>query len=207
MRKSCLPQGQDRRSECGVAFGARIAAGGIYRTLVFIVVCGLFSHPPPQAFLLHGNSAEYPVKLAFLYNFTKFVEWPPNSYSDPDAPLVICIVGQNPFSLDRKSQAQTPKVSGHQIQVQTRKSNDRLSDCHIVFLPSTEKDQQEKIVRSLRGSNTLTVGESEGFAALGGIINLIIEGDQLRFEINTLAAVRAGLKISSKLLSLAKIVN
>ena len=77
----------------------------------------------------------------------------------------------------------------------------------MVFIPGTEKAQQETIVRSLKGFHTLTVGESEGFAALGGIINLIVEGDQLRFEINPLAADHAGLKISSKLLSLAKIVN
>ena len=77
----------------------------------------------------------------------------------------------------------------------------------MVFIPATEKDQANKIVRGLKGSSTLTVGETEGFAGLGGIINLTVEGNKVHFEVNQLAAQRAGLKISSKLLSLAKIVT
>ena len=77
----------------------------------------------------------------------------------------------------------------------------------MVFIPATEKDQADKIVRDLKGSSTLTVGETEGFAVLGGIINLTVEGNKVHFEVNQLAAQRAGLKISSKLLSLAKIVT
>jgi len=77
----------------------------------------------------------------------------------------------------------------------------------MVFVPVTERDQAAKIIRDLKGSSTLTVGETEGFAGLGGIINLTVEGNNVHFEINQLAAQRAGLKISSKLLSLAKIVG
>jgi hypothetical protein len=77
----------------------------------------------------------------------------------------------------------------------------------MVFIPVTEKDQADKILKGLKGSSILTVGESEGFAALGGIINLTVEGNTVHFEVNQLAAERAGLKISSKLLSMAKIVK
>jgi hypothetical protein len=197
MRNARRPQGQDRRPEW-----ARL-----HRAFAFIVVCWLLAHPASQAFLLQGQSAEYPVKLAFLYNFTKFVEWPAESYEGPSAPLNICIVGQDPFSLEIESQLRTRRVVGHPIQVQRLKSNDRLRGCHMVFIPGSEKVEQEKLVRDLMGSSILTVGESEGFAALGGIINLKVEGDQLRFEVNQRAADRARLKISSKMLSLAKIVN
>jgi hypothetical protein len=82
-----------------------------------------------------------------------------------------------------------------------------VNACHVVFVPVTEKDHAEKIMKSLQGSNTLTVGESDGFAAMGGIINLVVEGDKIRFEVNPAAADRAGLKISAKLLSMAKIVD
>jgi hypothetical protein len=82
-----------------------------------------------------------------------------------------------------------------------------LNLCHIVFIPVTEKDQAARIVKSLRGSGTLTVGECEGFAVRGGIINFTLEGGNVRFEINRLAAERAGLKISSRLLNLAKVVT
>jgi hypothetical protein len=160
----------------------------IRRTCIFIVAWVLAS-VAPHVVSLHGEGVEYPVKLAFLYNFTKFIEWPPDSYRDAGAPLAICIVGSDPFSPDTESDLRT------------------LSVCHMVFVPATEKDQVMKIVRDLKGSSTLTVGESEGFAGLGGIINLTVEGNRVGFEVNQLAAERAGLKISSKLLSLAKLVK
>ena len=93
------------------------------------------------------------------------------------------------------------------MELRTFKPNDKLSVCHIVFVPATEKHQADRIVRGLKGSRTLTVGETEGFAVLGGIINLTVEANKVHFEVNRLAAERAGLKISSRLLSIAKIVQ
>jgi hypothetical protein len=97
-------------------------------------------------------------------------------------------------------------VSGHPIEVRILRGTDGLSACNMVFIPITEKDQTDNMLGRLRGSSTLTVGETAGFAARGGMINLTLEENRLRFEINQLAAERAGLKISSKLLSLAKLV-
>jgi hypothetical protein len=154
-----------------------------------------------------GESVEYPIKLAFLYNFAKFIEWPPESYRDPGAPLEICIVGHDPFSPDSERELRTRTVGGHPVEVLTLKPTDTLRVCHMVFIPITEKDQADRIVRGLKGSSTLTVGEAEGFAVLGGIINLTGEENKVHFEVNRLAADRAGLKISSKLLSLARIVT
>jgi len=150
---------------------------------------------------------EYPVKLAFLYNFTKFVEWPPDSYLAPGAPLVICIVGHDPFSPDIEGELRSRTVGSHPIEVRTLRPSDIMSVCHMVFVPLTEKDNAARIVRGLKGSSTLTVGETEGFAVRGGIINLTAEGSKLHFEVNLLAADRAGLKISAKMLALAKIVQ
>jgi YfiR/HmsC-like len=176
------------------------------RLQIFIVVCWL-AFNTPRPLYLNGEGVEYPVKLAFLYNFTKFIEWPPGSYRYPDAPLAICIVGHDPFGPDIESALRTRIVGSHPVEVLARKPTDTLSVCHMVFIPATEKDQADKIVKGLNGSSTLTVGETEGFAGLGGIINLTVEGNKVRFEVNQLAAQRAGLKISSKLLSLAKIVT
>jgi hypothetical protein len=177
------------------------------RVSFITIVCWLFSNASPSALSLAGESVEYPVKLAFLFNFAKFVEWPPDSYRDPGAPLEICIVGHDPFSPDSERELRTRMVGGHPVDVQTLKSTDTLSVCHMVFIPITESDRAESIVRSLKGSSTLTVGEAEGFAVLGGIINLTVEGNKVHFEVNRLAADRAGLRISSRLLSLAKIVT
>ncbi len=101
----------------------------------------------------------------------------------------------------------TRTVGGHPIEVRTLRPSDIMNVCHMVFVPATEKDQATRIVRGLKGSSTLTVGETEGFAVLGGIINLTVEGNNLHFEVNLLAAERAGLKISAKMLALAKIIN
>jgi hypothetical protein len=171
------------------------------------MICWLFSNASPKALSLAGEGVEYPIKLAFLYNFAKFVEWPSDSYRDAGAPLEICIVGQDPFSPDGERELRTKTVGGHPVEVLTLKPTDTLRVCHMVFIPITENDQAGKIVRDLKGSNTLTVGEAEGFAVLGGVINLIVEGNKVHFEVNRGAADRARLKISSKLLSLAKIVT
>jgi hypothetical protein len=176
------------------------------RRASFFLVCWLLSGAP-QALSQKGEGVEYPLKLAFLYNFTKFVDWPPDSYRGAGAPLAICIVGRDPFSPESEGDLRTRIVASHPVKVLNLKSTDTLSVCHMVFIPATEKGQINKIVRDLKGSSTLTVGETEGFAELGGIINLAVEENRVRFEVNQLAAQRAGLKISSKLLSLAKIVT
>ncbi len=175
-------------------------------SLFIIIVCWLFTGAP-QALPLNGEDVEYPVKLAFLYNFTKFIEWPPDSYRDARAPLEICIVGHDPFSPQIEGDLRTRIVGTHPVEVLTLKPADAVSVCHMVFIPATEEPRADKIVRDLKGSSTLTVGEAEGFAELGGIINFTVQSNKVHFEINQVAAQRAGLKISSKLLGLAKIVS
>ena len=205
MTHVCPQKRRDGVAGWGRRFVAGIA-GRIRRASFFMFACWLFSSAP-QAFSLNGEGVEYPVKLAFLYNFTKFVEWPPDSYRDAGASLAICIVGRDPFSPEIEGDLRTRIVASHPVKVLNVKPTDTLSVCHMVFIPATEKDHVNEIVRDLKGSSTLTVGETEGFAELGGIINLTVEGNTVRFEVNQLAAQRAGLKISSKLLSLAKIVT
>jgi hypothetical protein len=179
----------------------------IRRATIFIIVCWFFANSASQALPLDMGTVEYPVKLAFLYNFTKFVEWPSDSFRGPEAPLVICIVGNDPFSSSIEGELRSRNVGSHPIDVRTLRASDILSVCHMVFVPVTAEDQAAKVIRVLKGSSTLTVGETKGFAARGGMIDLMAEGNKLHFEVNLLAAERAGLKISAKMLALAKIVN
>src|ERR1700684_1487261 len=176
------------------------------QAFLLAAACCLMLHASPTA-AVNQESVEYPVKLAFLYNFTKFVEWPPDSYSTPSSPLVICIVGRDPFGQDLEGELRTRTAGSHPIEIRTLRPSDILSACHMVFVPVTAEDQAPRIVKGLKGSSTLTVGETEGFAVLGGIINFTTEGNKLHFEVNLLAAERAGLKISAKMLALAKIVH
>ena len=172
-----------------------------------MMVLWIFFSAAPGAFALNGEDVEYPAKLAFLYNFAKFIEWPPGSYHYPGAPFVICIAGRDPFSPGTENELRTRTVLRHPIEIRALRATEALNACSMLFIPVTEKDQAGNILRGFKGSSTLTVGETEGFAARGGIINLTVEGNRLHFEINQLAAERAGLKISSKLFSLAKIVT
>jgi hypothetical protein len=189
-------------------FALSVNSRRILRAFFFAIIAGgLFLGASPKALSQNEEGAEYSVKLGFLYNFTKFVEWPPDSFRDPGAPLVICIVGHDPFRQDLEAELRTRKVRDHPIEVRTQTPNDKLSICHVVFVPVMEKNQSDRILRGLQGSRTLTVGETEGFAVLGGIINLTVEDNKVHFEINRLAAERAGLKIGSQLLSIAKIVK
>jgi hypothetical protein len=197
------------RNDTGAGWhGRSFAAAGshrIRRAVFFVVACGLFLAGSAKSLPETDGSVEYPVKLAFLYNFTKFVEWPAQSYRDAGAPLVICVVGDDPFRPELEQELRTRTVDGHGVEVRALKPSDTLNECHMVFIPVTANEQAARIVKGLDGTSTLTVGETAGFAASGGIINLMVEGNKIHIEVNLLAADRAGLKISSKLLSIAKI--
>jgi hypothetical protein len=201
-----LRKRDDGRSGWTRLFAARTDSRRIRQAGFLVIVCCLVLSPP-SALSLEQQTLEYPVKLAFLYNFTKFIEWPADSYHDTGAPLAICIVGGDPFSPDLEDQLRTRTVEGHPITVRTVRSNDALNQCHIVFVPVTEQGQVPRIVSGLKGSSALTVGESEGFAQMGGIINFTVKENKFHFEVNPVAAERAHLTISSKLLAMATIVK
>jgi hypothetical protein len=150
------------------------------------------------------TAGEYQVKATFLYNFAKFVEWQPSSFSDASAPLRICIFGQDPFGQELRDITSEKTVNGRQLQVDQVVDLQLARTCHILFIASSEKAQLKRIFEDLRGTDVLTVGDTKGFAELGGIINFVLEDDRVHFEVNRKAADQAGLKISSKLLRLAK---
>ena len=208
MMNFCPRKHTNKRSPCRWRSVFGVALRQIRRASIFgIIACWVLLIASPNALSQKDEGAEYSVKLAFLYNFTKFIEWPPKSYRAPSSPLLICIVGHDPFSQVLEAELRTRNVDGHPVEVRTLKPNDKLSLCQIVFVPATEKQHAGRIVSGLRGSSTLTVGETDGFAAQGGIINLTVEANRVHFEVNRLAAERAGLKVRSGLLSIAKIVH
>jgi hypothetical protein len=156
---------------------------------------------------LPGQVDEYRVKAFFLYNFARYVDWPAESFKGPGDPIAICILGENPFgrALD---QATTGKVvEGRPFVVRQIADIERPCHCQILFVNSSDRKRFRTIAAILKGSAVLTVGETPGFAADGGVVNFTLEDGKVRFEINVEAAGREGLRISSKLLSLAHIVK
>lgn len=163
----------------------------------------------PLAFAGNGaqRASEYAVKAAFVYDFSKFVTWPDRAFKSPDSPVSICVLGDNPFggALDRIVAGKT--VSGRTFRVLYPASAVEARTCQIVFISRSEQQQLKAILSELAASSALTIGDAAGYAAQGVMINLFLKDDRVRFEINDEAAQKAGIDISSKLLSLARLVG
>jgi hypothetical protein len=151
------------------------------------------------------DSLEYQVKAAFLLNFTKFVEWPPTAFETAESPIAICILGDDPFgsALDRMVSGEA--VNGRSIAVQRIKRDPPPKSCQVLFVERTERDLPKLLAEA--GHGVLTVGEGEGFMRSGGMIAFVIENRRVRFDIHQTTAENSGLKLSSKLLSVAKTVE
>jgi hypothetical protein len=147
---------------------------------------------------------EYHVKALFLYNFAKFVDWPQQMQAGP---ICIGVFGEDPFGGELDQTVAGKTVNGRGFVIKRLKRQEDAKACHIVFVSGSEKKRTRAILEGLENCSVLTVGEVPGFAPNGGIINFEIVDSKVRFEVNIDAAERTGLKLSSKLLSLAKIVK
>ena len=150
---------------------------------------------------------EYQVKAAFLYNFAKFVEWPPQAFKSSSDPITICILGRNPFGTAIEEAVRGKAVEGRVFTVHPVSKVAEARGCQILFVSSSERKHLHSILGDLNISGVLTVGEGDGFTGEGGVIGFKLEGSRIRFEINAGAAERGSLRISSKLLSLAESVK
>ena len=151
-------------------------------------------------------SSEYQVKAAFLFHFAQFVDWPPEAFKDAGAPLTYCTVGEDPFhgALDASMSGKT--IDGRPVRVLHFKLGQEVQTCQILFLGAPEKKSLAATLVNLGASPVLTVGESQNFIEQGGMIGFLWEDNKGHFEINLEAAERAKLKISARLLTLAKTV-
>lgn len=180
------------------------AAGSLLRAagLGALLLCGGLARAGEP-----GISKEYQVKAAFLYNFTKFVEWPPASFADSTSPIVIGVLGENPFGSELARLVKDRKVNGREILVRTFATPGDVAGVHVMFVGALRGRAAEELKQALRATAVLSVGESPEFAASGGIIRFVVEGDKVGFAINQEASDRAGLKLSSQLLKLATAVR
>ena len=150
------------------------------------------------------RASEYQLKAAFLYNFTKFIDWPGESVRS--LTFQICVLGQNPFGSELTQLTDGKVIEGHPVQVLIVTNYHLARSCQVVFISASENAHMKEILSALRGRSVLTVGDSQGFVDAGGMIELLVEDERMRFEVNLHAANEARLKISAKLLSLAKAV-
>jgi hypothetical protein len=150
---------------------------------------------------------EYQVKAAFLYNFAKFVEWPPGTFANSSDPIAICVVGQNPFGSTLEDMVQVKKIGDRLFVVRRLSDTQQAAKCQILFISAGEWKRTRALLDAVKGAAILTVGETDDFMALGGVVGFKLDGPRVRLQIAPEAGERGRLRISSKLLSLAEIVK
>ncbi len=173
-------------------------AAGVFLTALLLLSASLFSADP---------SAEYKLKAEMLERFTRFIDWPAgSSVSNPSVPFVIAVVGVNPFgsSLERLKEM---KIKDKRVDVVEIKDLSELKSCQMIFISSSQEKNLTEILFRIETKPVLTVGDTSGFAQKGVLINFYREGDFIRFEVNQSAIDVSGLKFSSRLMKLARIVK
>jgi len=193
----------DRFSHPGKRF---VMIGKIFSLIVMILVATM-SNP---VFISHAQpliAREYEIKAAFIYNFAKFTDWPDGTFTDDtNATITLCVICQDSFD-DIVDSLRGKIVKNKKLVVKQCKQVQNIDECQIIFIRSSDSIKWRQTLETVENRKVLTIGEMEGFAQFGGMINFIIVNNKVRFEINIDAAKRAGLKLSSKLLKLANIVS
>jgi hypothetical protein len=146
--------------------------------------------------------SEYQIKSAFLFNFARFIEWPPKAFTNKSSPLIIGVLGNGSVQEDLAKTVRDKKIEDHPLVMRALQTTSDATNCHIVFISNSEHARGPQLLEALKGLSVLTVGEMDRFTESGGMINFVKLGTRVRFQINNDAATSAALKISSKLLSL-----
>ena len=177
--------------------------GRILRHWSLVATFGLAIVPPCTA----ATTPEYRVKAAFLYKFAVYIRWPPSPAADR-APLVIGILGDDPFGTSLADVVRGQTVHGRVIHIRTLNRAEDGRECHLVFICSSERENLGEILAVLQRAPVLTVGDMKQFAERGGMIGLTTTEDlHVRFDINQGAIETAGLRASAQLLQLGRIVD
>jgi hypothetical protein len=153
------------------------------------------------------SAGEYEIKAAMLYNLMQFVEWPSSAYASAQSPDVMCVLGWDPFGNSLTSLVSDKTVDGRPVQIRHVKNDQEVRACHVLYISSSERKHLSQILSNLTGASVLTVGEMSQFAERGGMVQFALEEKQVHFQVNLDAASRSGLKISARLLTLARIVK
>ena len=152
-------------------------------------------------------SAEYQLKAVFLFNFAQFVEWPALAFHEPTAPLVIGVLGDDPFGAYLDDLVRGEKIGNRPLLVRRCKPGEDFTGCHIVFICRSETKELDKILARMKGRNLLTVSDVDSFSRRGGMVRFAMENGKVRLRINAEAAKASGLTISSKILRPGTIIT
>jgi hypothetical protein len=182
--RRCVPQSQPGRLCCLLA------------TAILLTLLG-----PLCSRAQRSNASEYEVKAAYLYDFGKFVSWPPKVAAADDFP--ICVLGEDPFGATFDSTIAGETINGKKVVVNRIARPQEAVSCRIVFISASEENQLKETLATLDKTSVLTVSDIPQFTRRGGMIQFVIDANRVRFEVNVTNAERAGLTLSSQLLKVA----
>lgn len=186
--------------------GRRISGGRGFLSNVLIAALLLTSMGGARAARAQALD-EYQVKAALLFNFIKFVDWPAEAFNDAGAPIVVGVVGDDPFGNVLDQAIGGKAIHGRPLVARRLRWGQDLRACHLLFISASERKRLPQIIASLSGASVLTLSDMEQFNQQGGMIAFVLEASKVRFAINAGMAEQARLKISAKLLALAKTVR
>jgi len=187
----------------------RPAAGGdrgLRRPLGVLLGLLLAVLPTPRAWAASAGQLDYQLKAGYLYNFAKFIEWPPPPMAAGDTFRVGVLVDENAYAIIAET-LRGRTIGDHPIEVVLLGLDADVATCRVIFVPKTAPLTPAQFRERLPDAAVLLVGEKDGFAAAGGEIGFVPRGDNLRYQVNLSAAQKVGLKLSAKLASLAEIVR
>jgi hypothetical protein len=149
------------------------------------------------------SNVEYRIKAAYIFNFAKFVSWPSAAFASPNAPIVIGILGKDPFGSELDQTIAGKTIERHPLQGKRLGDTDSIDGCHILFISEPDRKRLPEIFEKASRLSILTVGETDDFTDVGGMIRFFKYENNIRFEVDLVPVEAAGLKISSKLLQVA----
>ena len=164
---------------------------------------GLPAAAPAQA----PAVTEQEVKSAYLFKFLPYVEWPPGTFAAPDAPIVVGVLGSDAIAAELQGLVEGRRVQGHPVQVRSLHPGEPLGGLQAVFVGRAEEERLPGIARALHGRPVLIVSESQDGLDRGSTVNFLVSGGRVRFEVSLEGAARSGLRISSRMLSVAMSVR
>ncbi|HEY0669903.1 MAG TPA: YfiR family protein [Sphingobacteriaceae bacterium] len=174
---------------------------GLFLVLLSATEIGMISPVQKES----PNAAQ--VKAVFLFNFAQFVEWPDQTFPAAKAPLIIGVLGKDPFKSYLDETILGESINGHPLIIHRYNKLQDIKNCHILYINLYQPDQLEDVLAALKGRRILTVSDAPKFAQSGGIIQFVTVNNKIRMRINQENAQASELTISSKLLRLAEIVS
>jgi YfiR/HmsC-like len=158
---------------------------------------------PPASSQTAPGAQEHEIKAAFLYAFTRFVEWPGVQPGSADAPWQLCVLGDDPFGEALNQLAEEARAGGRFVSIRRFTVPARAAACHVLFVSSSEKSSMAAVLAAVSRQGLLTVSDTDDFAELGGVVQFLVHQHRVRFEINLDAARQADLRFSSRVLGIA----